>query len=79
MMAKIKDAEHSQSIAEMRQKIAQLEIEVCRKGLEGRELWERERKITLYYLIAYVNAQYCSRYFRMFISLVTCFMRYQFH
>ena len=32
MMAKIKDAEHSQSIAEMRQKIAQLEIEVCRNG-----------------------------------------------
>ena len=79
MMAKIKDAEHSQSIAEMRQKIAQLEIEVCRKGLEGRELWERERKRTLNYLILNINAQYCSRYFRIFISLVTYIMCSQFH
>ena len=29
MMARIKDAEHSQAIAEMRQRIAELEIEVC--------------------------------------------------
>ena len=28
MMTRIKDAEHSQSIAEMRQRIAELEIEV---------------------------------------------------
>ena len=54
------------------------------KNWNNREIWDLNRynsvlSYSFMELNAYINAQYCSVYFHIFISLITCIMRSHFH